>query len=64
MNWGRPRSRSPWRESQFALHQLQRAIDPPLGLGEVMDNWNEIAKALAEGHRERALQLAAYQFLS
>jgi hypothetical protein len=30
----------------------------------VVDNWNEIATALAECHRERALQLAAYQLLS
>jgi len=56
--------RSPWREMQFALHQLQQAIAPELGLAFVLPHWNEIGAALAEPDRERVPQLASYHALS
>jgi hypothetical protein len=42
------------------LHQIQRAIEPALPLADVIDDWNEISKALAEPPRQRQLQLTEY----
>ena len=61
---GQPPTRSHWREFQFALHELQQAIAPKLGLAFVLPHWNEIAAALAEGNRERVPQLATCHRLS
>jgi len=63
MSWSPHRRSSRWREFQFSLHQLQRAIAPELGLEFVVRHWNEIAAALAERNRKRAPQLAIYHYL-
>jgi len=54
---GQPRVHSPWREFQFAFHQLQETIAPRLKLEQVLTHWNEIAMALAERNRKRVPQL-------
>jgi hypothetical protein len=54
---GHPPIRSPWREFQFALHQIQQTIAPRLKLQQVLTHWNEIAMALAERNRKRVPQL-------
>jgi hypothetical protein len=48
---------SPWREFEFALHQVLAAITPRLPLASVMRRWNEIAEALSEPNRNRRPQL-------
>jgi len=50
------RQRSEWREFAFALHQIQDAIEPELPLEKVLAQWNRLAAALAESHRERLAQ--------
>jgi hypothetical protein len=52
---------SPWREFNFALHQIQQAIEPLLDLRQAVSNWNEIAWALAEAPRTRSLQCSRLQ---
>ena len=52
---------SPWREFNFALHQIQQAIEPQLYLLQAVSNWNEIAWALAEAPRTRVLQCSSLQ---
>ena len=52
------RPRSNWREFQFAFHQIQAAITPPLGLQAVLDQWTEISTALSERRRKRKPQSA------
>jgi hypothetical protein len=47
---------SPWREFFFALHQVQRAIEPFLALKETLDHWPEIERDLAESTRNKKLQ--------
>jgi hypothetical protein len=64
MTSGQARRGSRWREFQFALHQLQQAISPELGLDFVVRHWNDIAAALAEGDRERVPQLETCHTLS
>jgi hypothetical protein len=56
-SWGASGQGSRWREFQFALHQLQQAIAPPLELDYVVRHWNEIARALAEGIANGVLSL-------
>jgi len=60
----KPHRGSRWREFQFALHQLQQAIAPELGLRYVLRHWNDIAAALAERDRQRVPQLEKCQSLS
>jgi hypothetical protein len=45
--------RSEWRESGFALHQIQNVIEPSLPLAKVLNGWNHLAAALAESQRNR-----------
>lgn len=59
-SWRNQRPQSPWREFAFVLHQIQRAIEPALPLADVIDDWNEISKSLAEPPRQRQLQLTEY----
>jgi hypothetical protein len=49
-------TRSEWREFGYALHALQRAIEPQTSLNTVLSRWNEWAKMLAEPTRKRRLQ--------
>jgi hypothetical protein len=50
------RQRSEWREFGFALHQIQNVIEPDLPLAHVLNDWNRLAAALAESHRNRTAQ--------
>lgn len=50
------RTRSHWREFSFALHELQRAIEPQLALSNVIQRWPDIERALAERPRKRLSQ--------
>ena len=45
--------RSVWREYEFMLKQLQRAIEPNIDLSFAIDNWNQITIWLAESKRKR-----------
>jgi hypothetical protein len=38
------------------MHQIQNAIEPPVPLRAVLSDWNRLATALAEKHRNRAAQ--------
>lgn len=51
--------RSRWREFAFVFHQLKRAIEPELPLADVIDDWMDIASALAESPRKRTSQIAS-----
>src|ERR1022692_4059038 len=51
------RSRSNWREFQFAFHQIQSAITPHLGLQSTLRQWTEISAALSERSRKRKPQI-------
>ena len=42
------------------LTELTRAVDPPMCLSRVIEEWNGISRALAEPHRHRSLQLAEF----
>jgi len=37
-----------------------RAIEPAMSLAQMIDEWNEISKALAESPRRRRSQLSKY----
>lgn len=60
MSWNKKQPQSVWREFNFMLHQIQRAIEPTLPLCEVLDSWNDIAQSLAESPRNRKPQLLDY----
>src|SRR5215469_12156282 len=49
--------RSAWREYQFAFHQIQSAITPPIGLQSVLGQWSQISAALSERSRQRQPQI-------
>lgn len=42
------------------LNHVKRGIEPRLPLADAVDNWNEIAPALAEGPRQRTAQLKKF----
>ena len=60
MSWNKKQPQSVWREFNFLLHQIQRAVEPALPLSEVVGCWNDIAQALAEKPRRRVSQLQNY----
>ncbi|ODS31555.1 MAG: hypothetical protein SCARUB_03335 [Candidatus Scalindua rubra] len=43
-----------------AYNQVQRAIEPHFALGDMITDWNEIAKSLAERPRGRNSQLSKH----
>ena len=47
---------SRWREFSFAFHQITAAIQPALALGDMLANWDQIAKGLAGAPRKRKSQ--------
>lgn len=51
-SWKNKQPQSKWREIAFVLHQVKRAIEPLLSLRDVLNGWNEIAKALAGSSRK------------
>jgi len=42
------------------LKQIKRAIEPSLPLAEVLSDWSDISKSLAERPRKRTIQLTNY----
>lgn len=60
MSWKNSQPQSPWREFNFAYHQVKRTIEPHLPLEDMVAGWNEIAKSLAERPRKRNPQLSSY----
>jgi hypothetical protein len=46
-----------WRELSFALHLVRQAVNPSLKINECLNNWQEIAKELAEPPRKRRQQM-------
>lgn len=51
------KTRSPWREFEFMLHQAQLAIEPQIHLDTVTSRWDEVRESLAESTRKRVLQI-------
>jgi hypothetical protein len=56
MAWRKRRNPSRWREFEFMLHQLRKAVDPRLPLQKVITQWPAICRRLAEAPRKRRLQ--------
>ena len=54
--------RSEWREFSVMLHQVQRAIEPPLDLAALCQHWPSVASSLAERPRKRSVQLSTPEF--
>ena len=46
--WRRTRPPSAWRDFKFMLNQVVQAVEPGLPLHQVMAEWNEISKNLAD----------------
>src|SRR6266702_1969445 len=59
-HWHTKRLPSRWREFSFAFHQITTAIQPALALSDVLANWDQIAKGLAEAPRKRKSQEQIY----
>jgi hypothetical protein len=53
-----------WREFLFALHQIQRAVEPTLTLKQTLQKWPQIERDLAESKRARKLQSLSLMRLS
>ena len=53
-----------WRETGFALHIMQQAVNPKLNLLKCIENWNNIQKKLSEKHRSRKVQMNKLNILS
>ena len=51
---------SRWREFSFAFHQITKALERALALSDMLANWNQIAKRLAEAPRKRKSQEQAF----
>ncbi len=60
MSWKKKRPQSVWREFDFCLHQIQRAVEPELSLKEMINDWHNISQDLAERSRDRELQQEKY----
>ena len=60
ISWKNTQPQSSWREFNFAFNQVKRAIEPHLPLEDMISNWNDIAKLLAERPRTRKCQLSKH----
>lgn len=60
ISWKNHQPQSLWREFNFAYNQVKRAIEPHVSLQDMISDWNDIAKALAEPSRKRKSQLQQY----
>ncbi len=56
--------RSAWREFSFILHTMQEAVEYHGGLQQVLNQWNRIARELAEMPRKRQNQMDVLSSLS
>jgi hypothetical protein len=52
--------RSPWREFAFVFRQVTQAIIPQLGLGKMIQQWQQIAEKLKEAPRKRKTQAEVF----
>jgi hypothetical protein len=52
--------KSLWREFEFMLHQVQQATEPKMSLNNVISQWDEIRKNLAECNRQRKPQIESF----
>ena len=57
MTWKESRTQSHWREFNFMLNQVKRAVEPALALEMAISEWPRIACGLAEPPRKRKGQL-------
>lgn len=53
MTWRQKQNQSHWRQFEFMLHQIRRAVDPRLPLRAAIERWPEICRRLAEAPRRR-----------
>jgi hypothetical protein len=44
----------------MVLNQTKRAIEPSFPLSEMLNDWGNISKSLAESPRKRKIQLTRY----
>jgi|GEM_PF-6098366 len=47
---------SRWREVEFILYDMGKAIDPSPGIAHSMQHWDEVASGLREPSRKRKSQ--------
>ena len=59
-NWRRRRPRSVWREFEFVRSEVTAAIRPASALSDMVQDWAEISRGLAEPPRRRMPQLITY----
>ncbi len=57
MTWKISRTQSHWREFNYMLNQIKRAIEPVIPLLSVIAKWRGIARELAEAPRKRKGQM-------
>ena len=62
ISWKNTQPQSAWREFNFAYNQVKRVIEPHLPLEDMITEWNDITKLLAERSRKRNSQLSHYFF--
>ena len=55
------RTPSRWREFRVVHNELCRAVEPRMGLSEVVRAWQEIKAGLAESRRRRRPQTESLQ---
>jgi len=60
-SWSRRQNRSRWREFEFIVHQIRKAVDPRLSLKQTLAHWPQISRRLAEPPRQRRDQSTLYQ---
>jgi hypothetical protein len=53
MTWRRRQNQSHWREFEFMLQEIRRAVDPGLPLATALRAWARITRRLAENPRRR-----------
>jgi hypothetical protein len=59
-SWKNAQPQSLWREFNFVFNQIKRAIEPPFSLENMISDWGNISKSLAEHPRKRNVQLLQY----
>jgi hypothetical protein len=60
VTWRNSKPQSLWREFSYIFHQVRQSIEPALSLRATLDDWNDIAYALAESPRKRINQTTEF----
>jgi hypothetical protein len=60
-SWRHRQNRCRWREFEFIVHQIRKAVDPTLSLKQTLAHWPQISRRLAEAPRTRRDQLTLHQ---